>query len=413
MHIHIIGGGVIGLCSAWYLREAGCEVTVIDRGNFSEGTSHGNSGLIVPSHFTPLAAPGVLSKGFRWMLDAGGPFHIKPKLNRSLLSWLWNFYRAATDAQAQKAMPILLDYNLWSRSLYREFTALEGFDFCFEQKGLLMLFQNEKTAEEEKRTLEKAQQLGLNARYLSGAAVQNIESTKVNASGGIHYPEDAHLHPHRFMVGLHKALREKGVHFISEREVVDLEHAKGLISHLKLSGGEVLPTHRVVLACGSWSEGLAKKMRHKLPVQDGKGYSITMKAPAIRPDIPAILCEPKVAVTPLGDDLRLGGTLELGSMSGKKNLRRIQSILDGFKRFYPEIPTPSVDLKEVWVGYRPCTPDGLPYIGFAHGLSNLCFATGHAMMGMSLGPATGKLVSELLTGQEPSIPLHLFAPNRF
>ena len=141
MKVHIIGGGVIGLCSAWYLRREGFEVVVIDEKDISEGTSYGNSGLIVPSHFTPLAAPGIISKGLKWMFQPQSPFYINFRWSLPLLRWLWLFYREASNQEkVMQAMPLLLDYNLWSRSLYEDFNAIPNFSFDLEKKRLAFAF---------------------------------------------------------------------------------------------------------------------------------------------------------------------------------------------------------------------------------------------------------------------------------
>ena len=414
MKVHIIGGGVIGLCSAWYLHLAGFDVTMIDEGDLSKGTSHGNSGLIVPSHFTPLAAPGIISKGLKWMLDSKSPFYINFHWSISLIRWLWLFYRAASDRKkVDQAMLLLLEYNLWSRSLYEELEKDLGIDFHFEKKGLLMLFKTEKTAKEEKKTAERSQEIGLEAHYLSAAEVQSLENTPIDVYGGVYYPQDAQICPDIFMRQLRDLLEEKGVQFFAKTQLQDFDISNGEIKKLKFSNGKSMEVQKVLLCSGAWSGQIAKKLKTSLPLQSGKGYSITYKGLVSRPQIPSILCEPKVAVTPMGNDLRLGGTLELANFSPEKNVSRVQGIIDGFASYYPALKVDMPKVEAIWTGYRPCSPDGLPYIGFSHKISNLCFATGHAMMGLSLGPATGKLISEIFRDQKTTIPTELFSPNRY
>lgn len=412
--IHIIGGGIIGLSSAWYLNEAGFAVTLIDRTDLSEGTSHGNAGMIVPSHFVPLATPGVITQGLQWLLNSKSPFYIKPRLSLELASWLWQFHRACTPGKVKKAMPILKAYNEYSKTAYQAFAQNPDFDFCFEEKGLLMLYQSAKLEKEEIEMAEKAHSLGMEAEILTSEQVQALESgTRVNVSGGIYYPGDAHLYPNLFMQQLTKTLQAKGVQFIRGKSVQDLRTEKGKVSQLLLSDGQSLPCEQIVLAAGSWTAKVAQKAGIRLLLQDGKGYSTTLKQPAQRPTIPTLLAEAKVAVTPMGEDLRIGGTLEISNLSSKISTPRVKGIMESIPRYYPDMDVALPQKEQTWHGFRPCTPDGLPYLGYSRKMDNLFIATGHAMMGMSLGPGTGKLVADMMQGKSTEVPVDLFAVDRF
>jgi len=414
MRVHIIGGGIIGLSSAWFLRKEGFEVTVVDARDLQEGTSHGNAGMIVPSHFIPLAAPGVIAKGIKWMFSPKSPFYIKPRLSLELLEWLWTFYRSCSAAHVERSMPVLRDYNLWSKQLYRELAAQPEFEFCFEQKGILMLFKEAKTEAEEFELADQAAELGLEAQKLSAEATRALEpGLKLDVRGSVYFPGDAHLYPNLLIRQLTAALKDQGVEFLTGATVTDFNAQNGKITHLKLSDGQQIPTTRVVLAAGSWSAGLMKKLGLKLLLQDGKGYSVTLSSPDKRPGIPSLLSEAKVAVTPMGDDLRIGGTLEISNFSPKVDRLRFQGIMESLPRYYPELHPEWQDLSKVWHGYRPCSPDGLPYMGFSKKYDNLLLATGHAMMGLSLGPATGKMVADLMAGKQPAVKVDLFDPARF
>jgi len=414
MHVHIIGGGIIGLSSAWYLQEAGIKVTLIDRNELEDGTSHGNAGMLVPSHFVPLAAPGVITQGLRWLLDSKSPFYIKPRLNLDLAQWLWQFYRSCTPQHVARAMPILHAYNEWSKTLYENFAQLPDFDFAFEKKGLLMLFQEEALGKEEAELAEKAHDLGMEAQLLDADAVKALEKgTRVEALGGVYYPGDAHLYPNRFLQQLVKALKNAGVEFITGRSLTDFRAESGQVKSILLDDQTELPVEHLVLAAGSWSAQLLKKLKYRLLLQDGKGYSFTLQEPGERPHIPTILTEAKVAVTPMGKDLRIGGTLEISNLSDRVNTSRLAGIVESMPRYYPDIKVETPALKTVWHGFRPCTPDGLPYMGYPKAYSNLMLATGHAMMGMSMGPASGKLVAQMIMGQATDISVDLFKPDRF
>ncbi|MDW3646977.1 MAG: FAD-dependent oxidoreductase [Bacteroidia bacterium] len=414
MHIHIVGGGIIGLCSAWYLKKAGCEVTIIDRSDLSDGTSHGNAGMIVPSHFVPLAAPGVIAQGIKWMFQEKSPFYIRPRLNLELGQWLWHFYRSCSKEKVQAAMPILFQFNEWSKELYKAFSEEEGFDFSYEEKGLLMLYKTAKAEEEEGELAEQAHKLGIEAEIISQSGLQELEpGIRIDARGGILFPGDAHLYPNQFIARLIAALKKEGVKFKTGQTVSDFNYSNDKITQIRLDSGEDLEVDQLLLCSGSWTARILKKLGQKMLLQDGRGYSFTLKDPALRPGIPTILTEAKVAVTPMGKDLRIGGSLELSNLSTKINPKRLAGIYESMPRYYPDLSFESPDLGEVWQGYRPCTPDGMPYIDKSNQIENLAIATGHGMMGMSLGPATGKLLSEIMTRQKPSIETRLFSLNRF
>jgi len=411
--IHVIGGGVIGLTSAWYLTKAGYDVTVIDRGDMSDGTSHGNAGMIVPSHFVPMAAPGVISQGIKWMFDSKSPFYVKPRLDVDLIRWVWHFYRSCNQSHVARSMPILYEFNEWSKELYREFAEDARFSFCFEEKGLLMTYRKSHQEAEEVALAKKAQQLGIAAHVLSADEVQELEpNIAVSVLGGVYFPGDAHLYPNMFVSQLRKQLAAVGVKFMHSCEVVDFNMQGDVINRLHLQNGSDVPVNEVVLCGGSWTALLLKKLGVKMLLQDGKGYSVTVTNPEQKPSIPTILTEAKVAVTPMGDDLRIGGTLELGGLSTKVNRNRLKGIIESLPKYYPDLKIDEPSITEVWKGYRPCSADGMPYIGRSRKVSNLVVATGHGMMGMSMGPATGQLVAQIIAGEPTTIDLSMMTLER-
>lgn len=412
--IHILGGGVIGLCSAWYLRQEGLEVTVIDRGDLLDGTSHGNAGMIVPSHFVPMASPGVISQGLKWMLNPKSPFYIKPRFNRPLIQWLWQFYRSANHRHVKACMPVLHRFHEWSRDLYGEMAKHGSLDFNYQKRGLLMLYRSSKQEKEELELAEKAHKLGIRAEVLSGTQLSELEpEMELDVRGGIYFPEDAHIYPNRFMAGMKQSLENQGVKFMTQSEIVGAKTSIGRISRLILKGGEEIEVELVLASAGAWTRTFLKGLGVKMPLQDGKGYSVTLTKPPIRPRIPTILSEAKVAITPMGDDLRVGGTLELSGLSEKINNKRLQGIKESLPLYYQNLKLSETPMEQVWQGYRPCSPDGMPFIGRIPGIMNLITATGHGMMGMSLGPATGKLVSEIAMGRKTSLNITLFRTDRF
>jgi D-amino-acid dehydrogenase len=408
----IIGGGIIGLSCAYYLSRDGHQVVLVDRGKIDSGCSFGNAGMIVPSHVIPLAAPGMIAQGMRWMLNSKSPFYVKPRLNKELISWGKNFYRSANEKHVERSIPALRDLSLLSKRLYQDL-AKQSADIAYEEKGLLMLFQSEKVGEEEIHAGEIAKSVGLEVDILSKQEVQQLESgTNVNAIGGVHFKSDAHLYPHKLMQFLLDSCRKNGVEFKEETEVERINIQNDQIQSVSTST-ETISGDDFVVAGGSWSSSLAKQLGIKLSLLAGKGYSFTLMHPSKRPQIPSILCEGKVAVTPMGDDLRFGGTMEITHVGDTKiNQKRLQAIVETANSFYPEMNVQFPEKENQWYGFRPCSPDGLPYIGRSQKVSNAVIATGHAMMGLSLGPATGAIVTSIIGENELPLDIQNFHPDR-
>ncbi len=412
--IHIVGGGIVGLCTAWYLNKAGCKVIVVDEHSLTEGTSFGNAGMIVPSHFVPMATPGVIQKGLKWMFNSKSPFYIKPRLSMELVQWLWQFYRSANAGHVHKVMPILFELNERSKELYKTMAKEQDFDFGFEEKGLLMLYKTKKQAEEEQILAEKAYQLGVKAEVLDANGLKRFEpEMDLDVLGGVYFPGDAHLYPNHLMAQLVNRLKQSGVTFLSETSIVDFTIKSARIQSLLTDADKAIPVENVILSLGSWTGHLLRKAGIKIYLQDGKGYSVTLENPGLRPRIPTILSEAKVAVTPMGNDLRIGGTLELSGLSQKINQKRVEGIIESVPKYYKNIAVPFGTQTKIWKGYRPCTPDGMPYIGPSDTITNLFVGTGHGMMGLSLGAVTGKLLSQMIIREKPMLATEPFRLNRF
>ena len=413
MKIGIIGGGINGLFSAYYLQKQGHEVTIIDQSDMSDGCSFGNAGMIVPSHIIPLAAPGMVAKGLRWMLSSTSPFYIRPRLSGSLVKWGWLFYKNATAANVEKAIPILRDISLLSKHLYQDFQKQNYFDFGWHERGLMMLYQTPNMAHEEAEGAATANKAGIEAYVLSQKEVQNLEPhTKVNAIGGVFYPGDAHLSPHLLVEGLKKLLFTEGVTFLKNTEVLNFELKNERVASV-ITQNEKLEFDEIVIAVGAWSGVLTEKLGISLPLQGGKGYSMAFEELGNKVNIPAIMLEARATATPMGNDLRCAGTMEIAGIDFSVNMNRVKGIVNGVNSFYPELNVQMPEQQAVWSGLRPCSPDGLPYIGRLKHLKNVTIATGHGMMGLSLGPATGLLVAEIVGKQSLSMSVDLLSPLRF
>lgn len=409
----IIGGGIIGLSSAFYLQQAGYSVTVIDSTDMRQGCSYGNAGYVCPSHFVPLATPGIVKQGFKWMLDAKSPFYVQPRLNGELISWGLKFMKSATRGHVERSAVPLRDIALLSKRLYEEWTQLPGMDFAYEPKGMLEFFKTEENLHHAEETLKESLRLGLEARLVDKHELKAMEpDAEIDALGALFFACDAQLYPNKLMSSLLAFLQQKGVRFECNQEVTGFSTSGSRIKGVKAGGKEYTADH-IVLAAGVWSSGVAKQLNLRLPMVGGRGYSVTFEDAPYKLHHSIILSEARVAIAPMdGNKIRFGGTMEITSLNAPPRMQRVQGILESVKRYFPDydIPMPTVD--KVWYGYRPCSADGLPYIGNVQHYTNLTVATGHSMLGISLGAGTGKLVSELVQGVPASMDIKPFNPER-
>ena len=407
----IIGGGIMGVCSAYFLNKEGHEVTIIDKSNFSSGASFVNAGYITPSHIISLAAPGIITKGLKWMFNPSSPFYVKPRLDKDFLQWAWAFKRSATKKKVAQSIPVIKDINILSRELYIAMKSSGDLDFHYEHKGLLMAYKHDKAGEQEWEVGKKAIELGLKVENLTAKEVEALEpKANLNIKGAVYFHSDAHMTPGGFMKNMLSYLRENGVTILAEEEVKDIIISNNSIKKVVTNKQEI-SADEFVMAAGSWSPIISKKLGIKMLLQPGKGYRINV-AQETNITIPAVLLEAKVAVTPMDGFTRFSGTMEIDKINHKINPIRVNAIANSASKYYHGLQISTQDKEAAQCGLRPVTPDGLPYIGKTSQYNNLTFATGHAMMGWSLGPATGKLVSEIVSDKKASLDLNPFHVQR-
>ena len=408
-HVLIIGGGVIGLSTAYYAAKRGLSVRVVDRGG--GGCSFGNAGMIVPSHFTPLAAPGMVAMGLKWMWNPESPFYIKPRLNWELAAWAWKFMRASTKEHVARCAPVIRDLSFASRALFEELA--HTLDFGLVKRGLLMLCKTQHALDEEARTAPTANALGVPAEVLDAKATAALDpAVTMDIAGSVYFPKDCHLSPERFMAALRGELEKMGVTFHNDTTVKGWRTEGRRVLAVETSRGE-MEADEFALCGGAWTPGILRGLRSQLPMQAGKGYSLTLAKPRELPQLCAIFTEARVAVTPMNGALRFGGTMQIAGLDETINARRVAGIVKAVSRYYPQFsPDDFADVKP-WAGLRPCSPDGMPFIGRIRAYDNLSTATGHAMMGLSLAPITGKLMADVFTHELPAINLALLDPERY
>lgn len=410
--IVIVGGGVIGLFTALYLQEKGADVTVIDRGDFTDGCSHGNAGLIVPSHVIPLASPGMLHKGIKNMFRSSSPVAARMSPDADLIRWYLRFTGAATDKHVQESIPVLKGLSLLSKNLYSEIKESGKLDFPMWHKGLLMLYQSQKTGDELLQEAEIARHAGLEVSELTAADIRKLEPDALpNVSGGVHYHSDDHLNPSDLMKSLIARLEKSGVNVIRHCAVEKIRTSGSKAIILETEKGP-LGFDQLVITAGIWSSKILKQLQTRIAVQPGKGYSFKVKTSSTI-HYPALLSDVNVAVTPFGNGLtQFGGGMELGYGDLKIRQERVRQIAKGVGEFYPSEKGIHVEPGLIWQGHRPCSFDGLPFIGRVPAFPNVFVGTGHSMMGVTLAPATGLLLTELISGEKTSLNLNSFRLDR-
>ena len=413
-HVLIIGAGAIGLSTALHCARKGHRVTVVERNPARrDGCSYGNAGMVVPSHFVPLAAPGMVKLGLKWMWNPESPFYIKPRLNGELFDWGIKFWQAANAGHVRRSAPLLRDLSFASRALFEELAAETQNDIGLVTRGLLMLCQTQHGLDDEAKFAKQALELGVPAEVLDRRQAAQIDpGVTMDVAGAVYFPKDAHLTPERYLATLERLTNLLGVQFRWQTEVTGLTVRNGKITVVQTAGGP-LEADEVILCGGSWSPLLARELGLKIPIQAGKGYSLTLAQPRELPQLCSIFTEARMAVTPMGSALRFGGTMEISGLNEAINPVRVHGIIKSVSKYFPRFSTADFANIQPWRGLRPCSPDGLPYLGRTQKFSNLIVATGHAMMGMSLSPITGQIVSEIVSGENPAFDLRLLSPDRY
>ena len=414
-HVLIIGAGVIGLCCGYYLTRRGFRVSIVEQYDSShQGCSFGNAGMVVPSHFAPLAAPGMVGTAMRMMFNPRSPFYIRPRLSWDLLDWGLKFRRSATADHVARSAPLLRDLNLASRACYEELAELPNNDFALVKNGLLMLCNTGHGLHEESLAAEQANQLGIPAQILDERQAAELEpGIEMKIAGAVYFPLDCHLSPDHLMMNLRRILIDAGVTFHWNTKILGWRAEGNNLKAVQLPARDELTADEFVLCTGSWSNGIARSLNLNLPMQAGKGYSLTLTQPPHLPKICSILTEARVAVTPMNGRLRFGGTMEMSGLNHQIRPKRIEGIIRSACAYFPQFSP--ADFKHVmpWCGLRPCSPDGLPYLGRTRQYSNLSIAAGHSMMGLSLGPISGKIIAQMMGNGRAALDVSLLDPDRY
>jgi D-amino-acid dehydrogenase len=405
----IVGSGIIGLCSAYYLNKSGHSVIMIDKSDGQNGCSFGNAGYISPSHFIPLASPGIISQGLKYMTSSSSPFYIKPRLNVDLIRWCLKFWSYSNEKKVQESIPSLNALLQYSREKTIEIADELKNSFDLQLKGCYMMYRLEKTQEHEYELAHQAKQFGIDTIPYTQSELQAMEpGLGITSLGAVLYPIDAHLNPIKWMKAMKEYLTSKGVEFKWNTELADITKLGNKITEVTVTNNEKISCDHLVVATGSWLPSLLSKIGIKLLLQPGKGYSTTYDSVAVNLSKPAILADDRVALTPLGNSLRIGGTMELSGINSEIRMPRVQAIVNAVNKNFTEMKLPIPSKDKIWSGLRPVSPDGMPYISNSKMVENITIAGGHAMLGISLAAGTGKIVDDLVNKNKTDIGIKSF-----
>ena len=409
----VVGGGVNGLCAAYYLHKENYEVTVIDSGDITNNCSFGNMGFLSPSHFIPLASPGIVSEGLKYMMSSTSPFYIKPRLNLPFLQWAFRFYKNSNQKMVEKNSPHLSEILNLSRKLMNEIRDDIGDSFLMEENGCMMMCHSKEAFEAELKVGEAGKKFNLNIDILNREEVQKYEpDVELDIYGALLFKDDAHIHPGKFMHALKTYLEKEGINFQLNTIVTGFHKDHHVVKEVLTEKGS-FSADNIIITAGVWLPKLSKMLGIHLLLEGGKGYSHTYEYVEKNIKYPAILVDGRCAITPWKHELRIGGTMEFSGLNDKVLMGRMEGIYKSIKKFYPGLQIEMPEKDQVWTGFRPVTPDGMPYIGKSSKIKNVIFGGGHAMLGISEGAATGQIISDILGGRNSSIDLSAFAVDRF
>jgi D-amino-acid dehydrogenase len=407
----VIGGGVIGLASAYYLAKEGKQVRLLEQDAIGAGASHGNCGLIFTSHLVPLCAPGTIPHEIKRMFRRNSPLYIKLSADVKRLIWFLNFARKCTAAHMAYAVQARATLLQNSKNLFQRLFREESIDCDWEQKGVLLVFKTQSEMQKYEQTNRRLKPFGLDAVSLVGDDLFRMEpALRTDLYGAWFHKGDSHLRPDKLLPAWRQVLQKMGTDIEENCRVETLVASERGIQKARTTRGDYT-ADEYILAAGAWTPQMTRGLKLNVPVQAGKGYSLTTARPSLCPQIPCYFYEKSVVATPWKSGFRLGGTMEFSGFNSNLVERRIQNLASAAAEYLKEPMGPAAT--EPWVGMRPMVYDDLPIIGRAPDQHNLVIATGHGMSGISMATSTGKLVAEIITGRTAHIDSAAFRVNRF
>lgn len=410
-HTVVVGAGVVGVCTAYFLARRGHRVTLLDQGDVNSGASFGNAGIIALGH-PPIPRPGLIRQTFKWIFDSASPLYIPPRLDPRLLSWLWQLRRACTHDHEEHCMTILTALGRASIEWFDRLVAEEDLQCEYRRSGWMEVFRTPKGFEAGLRDADLVRRHGVEVEVLEAEQLAQREPALLpGMAGAVRYPQSGVADPNRFVVELADRARRRGAEIRPNTKATELIERGGALTAVATAAGERIDADTVVLAAGAWTTRLARRAGVHVPMQAGKGYHLDVSRPDPCPQNACVFGEVFVAATPMGGGLRLAGTMEFSGINDRLVRKRLDLLMTGARQYLAGID--AVTPQSQWCGLRPCTPDGLPVVGWAPNVAGVFIATGHARMGFTLGPITGKLASECILDGEPSIDISPLRVQRF
>jgi D-amino-acid dehydrogenase len=407
----VVGAGAIGVAAAHALAERGVGVVVVEaRDAPGAECSYGNAGLISPSHCIPLAAPGLLGRVPGW-LRPGGAVYVKPRLSLSLARFGIELLRSCNQNRMIAGLRTLRDLARASRDSFEQHVR-DGLEFGYRRDGLMNVCVSERALQALLEDAELLRREGLEPEVLGPSEARRREpALRADISGGVFWAEDAHCEPGRFVTELARAAERRGVHFELGLRVTGLDGAPGgAIAAVRTERGTFRP-RKVVLAAGAWTPELARMAGLRIPLEAAKGYHVELRDGAPQLRMPLIFQESVFAATPMGGALRLAGTMEFVGLDPELSPPRALRLLDEARLYLDGLNGSGP--RKIWCGFRPCTPDSLPIVGQSGRVPNLLLATGHAMLGLTLAPATGRALADLALDGRCNLPIEPLSPARY
>ncbi|MCH7798404.1 MAG: FAD-dependent oxidoreductase [Planctomycetes bacterium] len=410
-HTIVVGGGIVGVSTAYYLARRGHRVTLVERGELGAGASGGNAGIVAIGH-PPMPRPGLVRQVLKWMLNGGSPLYVPPRFDPALFRWLWDFRRACTEDKFRRSMNVLAALGRETRACFEQIMSDESMTCEFHRGGWREVFRTEAGLAEGRVAAEILQEHDFDIEILDGDELRRREPVfRDDVVGAVQYTDSSFTDPLQFLLELAEKARGHGAVLHTNARIVDTLVSGGRFRAVRLHSGEQFQGDTLVLAAGIWTTQLARQLGISVPMQAGKGYHRNVTRPSPCLGVASVLSEKHVAVTPMGDVLRLSGTVEFSGINDRLNRRRLD-MLSAAARTYLKGVGQCRTVSE-WCGLRPCTADGLPVVGWAPGLTGVFLATGHARMGFTLGPVTGRLASECILDGKPSVDITALRADRF
>ncbi len=404
----IVGGGVEGIATAYYLASEGTDVTVVERDRIGQACSWGNSGLIAVSQSKPLASLDALREGLRWILDPGGPVVIRPRLDARFSMWMARF---VAECLRDRTGPTraLYEFSTFSADLHRELAVHLKTDYGYREAGWLHVFKSQQALARSIKAAADLQKVGVRSAVLDQVGVKKLEPTlSDDVIGGIYFLEDSQVQPYAFVESLALHAQQMGAHVITGTGVEAFNVSGRRVNGAITAAGEI-KCKWIVIAAGAWTKAVGARLGLHLPIEPAKGYSLTFASDR-RVSLPIMLAEPHVTVTSHGSSSRVTSGLELVGFNSSRSEKRFSRMLAAPREYLVGFEAkPGTE----WVGFRPQTPDDLPIIGPAPRWDNVIIASGHGTLGITLAPATGRVIADLLLGSPQQIDTSRFLPSRF